>query len=199
MKYFSIIFYLLMQHNAYANCYFQNCALNVDEAYPNLVLGKVHAIPDQKSQKEFFELVKGKGHWGTVSDDYRVFLKYVKIVEIKTISKGSEHIVTVLMAKNEFDAMPLQIGDFVRYTPHRSATPYGLGVQDAQSADAIAYWKLHGCVMALCRSGDSECDQKYRPGTYRKADGVETALYPNEAGIIQPVRIDVTTYLPVYH
>lgn len=87
-------------------------------------------------------------------------------------------------------AVPIQPGDFVRYSPHR-------GKYEVPPSDpvAAAYWAVDGCVAVLCDPGNGTCIERYVSGVYRVSDGRQLesetlALLPH--GVV----IDTGTMLP---
>ncbi len=72
---------------------------------------------------------------------------------------------TVLVGTDEARVSDFQIGQLVRFAPHR-------GLRDPPRPND-PYWVGDGCLALLCIPGDAICRQQYLPGLYRVKDGAE--------------------------
>jgi len=107
-------------------------------------------------------------HWKTLPADAEGFRQAIQPISLRLPSGRSY---TVLITQKEAQAAPSQVGDFVRYAPHR-----GVNEKPPTEADALAYWLTTGCVAVLCRAGDNACIGGYRSGVYSATDGTQLTL-----------------------
>src|SRR5699024_7649578 len=99
------------------------------------------------------------GYWQTLPDSFAPYLRDVKLVTISP--SGQRVLMKVFMARSEYEAAPLVVGDLVRYKPHD-------GSREAPS-DPTAKRLFHGltgCVATLCSQADISCQSRYRPGVF---------------------------------
>jgi len=142
------------------------CGLQQDKSYPNLVVGTLVSLPDEKQSGDLFASMRSAKRWLQLPEDAKPFWDFVQPVTIKL---PSGRIYTVMITQEEAKAAPLRPGDLVRYSPHR-------GAYEKPPADpvAAAYWGITGCVAGLCSASDKSCAPRYRTGVFRANDG--TAL-----------------------
>lgn len=174
------------------DCEKSHCGLPGDGPYPNLVLGTVKRVATAEEAESVFRWAHSKGYWKTLPNDPAAFAKAIQMMSIETAGPEGPEVVTLLMGREHYDAIEIAAGDFVRYTPHESEQTQR---KFDKPADA-AYWHLFGCIAVLCRADDLTCPAHYRPGVYRKKDGIQLGLHtgaPLDGGI----RIDPDTFWPV--
>ena len=175
------------------DCQDSNCHLYSQEAYPNFVVGTVKAVATDEQAGEVFTWAKENGYWKLVPDDEARFVELVQVMSI-AIPEGDDEIeMSLLMSREEYDSSPINPGDFVRYTRHRTDEPMTPLFRDQTTKP---YWDLFGCIAILCREDDKPCPARYAPGVYRFEDGVPLDRLtdtPNRDG----QRIDTETFLPL--
>jgi hypothetical protein len=142
----------------------QRCDGLREDAYPHLVVGTVDGVASAQQSAALFQAMRKAKRWMALPADPETFRQAVQPVSIRVPSGRS---FMVLITRQEAQAAPLQVGDFVRYAPHRSVNE-----KPPAQADALAYWRTTGCIAVLCRGGDGACIGGYRGGVYQATDGV---------------------------
>ncbi len=173
------------------NCQHNRCGLQGDGTYPNLVLGTVEHIGQGKDSEQVYHWAHQHGWWKTLPDDAHKFAKNVHPILIKVPTVKGSALVIGLMTDDEFQTAPLQIGDFVRYSPHDANHPH----PKENTPDAWAYWRLVGCVQVICRASDKKCMQGFRFGVYQLKTGIPIDLKTGKTTPAVP-GIDPITYAP---
>lgn len=156
-------------------------------AYPHLVIGRIVAVADATQAQALFDAMRRRGRWSALPASGDVFWKNLQPV---AIDAGSGTVMVTLTSQEEMHAAPLQVGDFVRYSPHR-----GQYKQPPTDKTAAAFWGVDGCVAVLCRGNDKQCAKRYARGLFRASDGVQlsqSTLKPLQHGMT----IDAETMLP---
>ena len=156
-------------------------------AYPHLVIGRIVAIADANQARTLFDAMRRRGRWSALPRSADVFWKNLQPV---AIDAGSGFVMIALTSQDDMHAEPLQVGDFVRYSPHR-------GKYETPPSEKIAalFWSIDGCVALLCRESDKQCVKHYVSGFFRTTDGVQLSprtLAPLRHGIV----IDAESMLP---
>jgi hypothetical protein len=173
------------------DCVQQHCNLQGDNSYPYLVLGTVAYIGSGQSSETVFRAARAQGWWKSLPDDAVDFAKNIRPILIHTHGPKGAIDVTMLMSDEEFQSAPLNVGDFVRYSPHDKAHE----APRENTPTAWAYWKLIGCIQVLCRQSDRACPKRYRAGVY----AVDTGI-PLDVRSLKPLSgspaIDPVTYFP---
>lgn len=169
------------------SCYARQCGVPPHGAFPHLVVGRVAAIADADQAGRLFNGMRRHGHWAGLPANSDLFWRNLQPVAIDA-GEGSTFV--TLMSQEEARAVPLQVGDFVRYSPHR-------GQYENPPSDGIAavYWNVEGCVAILCRASDRPCMKRYASGVYHTSDGAQlssTSLRPMKNGMA----IDTETMIP---
>jgi len=154
----------------------KRCGVDQEGAYPHLIVGTVDGIATPEQSAALFQAMRKAKRWAALPTDLETFRKSVQPVSIRLPSGRSY---TVLITQEEAKAAPINVGDFVRYSPHRG--DYEKPPSDAP--DVVAYWKSTGCVAVLCRAGDGACAGGYRNGIYRASDGAALSMDGKPAGI----------------
>lgn len=141
-----------------ARCTDSDCGLLTDGAYEHFVVGTLVSVADAGGLADTLRWAKAHRYWRALPDAIAPYQASVRQV---SIALPDGHAATLFMARDEFDAAPLRVGDLVRYRPHDPA--WESPVDPQQKA---IFWGLTGCVATLCTAGDSACRQRYRPGIY---------------------------------
>lgn len=168
-------------------CFSLQCGVPPHGAFPNLVIGRVAAIADAGQAEILFNGMRRRGRWSGLPSGSKLFWKNLQPVAIDV---GHGAVMVTLTSQSEMHAAPLDVGDFVRYSPHRGK--YEVPPTDETAA---AYWRVDGCVAVLCRAGDKPCMKQYVSGLFRTSDGEQISprtLTPLERGTF----VDVQTMLP---
>lgn len=174
------------------DCVEHHCGLLTKGNNPDLVVGTLDGIASKKTMRHVFDWARRHGYWSSLPSNGIGYLKYVRLVSVAVLTSTGNRSVTVLMTRQEFESASLQLGAFVRYSPHDSA-------HDAISyKDPVhqAYWMLVGCVAQLCAPNDQGCVARYLSGRFNRKDGHELRLasgIPVKKGSV----IDPLTLLPV--
>jgi len=119
-------FYLMPSPTVFArefDCADRRCGLQADGTYPHLVLGTIQSIGSGESSESIFRAARALGWWRALPDDASGFAKVVRPVAIQAQTLRGTVTVTMLMGDDEFQSAPLNVGDFVRYSPHDAAHP----------------------------------------------------------------------------
>ena len=195
--FFSIIFIsLIFSSSVIASSYncneLQQCGLKGKNTYPNVVLGAVIDIADNKETAEIYQWARQNGYWQALADDQALFIKKVQLLSIEIPVEQRLETITLLMGREDYERSMVEQGDYIRYTP-RDSTFFAEGYS---SPEKDAYWKLYGCVAILCRAEDIECSGGYQSGVYSHADGLSLTLDSEEV-LPAGSRIDPQTYLPI--
>ena len=173
------------------DCTDRRCGLQGDGTYPHLVLGTIQSIGSGKRSEAVFRASRAPGWWKALPDDASGFAKAVRPVAIQVQTSNGTVAMTMLMGDDEFQSAPLNVGDFVRYSPHDSAHP----APQENTPAAWAYWKLIGCIQVICRQSDSPCQTHYNAGVFDGESGAELDVRTKK-----PVRggltVDPMSYLP---
>ena len=114
----------------------QHCGELPEDAYPHLVVGTVDGMAGAQQSAALFQGMRKANHWMALPADAESFRQAVQPVSIRLPSGRS---LAVLITRQEAQAAPIQVGDFVRYAPHR-----GVNEKPPAAADALAYWRTTG-------------------------------------------------------
>jgi hypothetical protein len=150
-------------------CDRDRCAMPADSTYPYVVIGTFVGNASREESVRLYSEMRERGHWQALPSDVERFSETLQPVSIALESGGS---LAFLMTQEEAKAVPIQVGDLVRYSPHR-------GTHEIPPTDPAerSYWAIDGCVAMICRASDKQCFDRYRSGIYRIPDGV--ALSPS--------------------
>ncbi|MDA8093982.1 MAG: hypothetical protein M0T84_08740 [Betaproteobacteria bacterium] len=149
-------------------CAGPRCGLLSDGAYSNLVIGRLVHVGTAADMRKVYRWAKTHGYWKSLPDATAPYLRDVKLVTIALPHSIANRPVSVFMQMEEYTAMPLAVGELVRYSPHDSAH------EEAAKGDAaeLAFFHgLTGCVAVLCQQNDPACIKRYRQGVFTKAQG----------------------------
>jgi hypothetical protein len=172
------------------DCERERCGLATDGFYPNIVVGTLAAVASRDDALRIHRATRESGWWADIPDgNEEEYLNSVAIVAIKSILSSP---VTVMMTPQELAGATLNPGDLVRYTPHLP----GYEKPQYNGPHAEQYYALTGCVAVLCSAGDRACFKRYRPGIYRRSDGIEVGLKSNKP-LPGGARIDPQSILPI--
>jgi hypothetical protein len=150
-------------HAAPLGCKSGNCGLS-EGAYPNIVVGRLDHIASDDEMHAVYRWAK-QGVWKQLLDDEADYLERNRLFVLPADERGQQ--VLVHMSHDEFRRVTFQEGDLVRYTPRMA------GNDGATPGTKSIYSSLAGCIAILCRAEDQKCQQQYRPGVYRRGDGVQ--------------------------
>lgn len=148
-------------------------------AYQNLVVGRVAAVANATQAAALFDEMRRHGRWSSLPSGAATFWKNLQPVAIEA---GRGTVMITLTSQDEMHAVPLRVGDLVRYSPHR-------GTYETPPTDktAAAYWTVDGCVAILCRASNKRCMKRYASGLFRITDGAQLSprtLAPLRHGIV---------------
>lgn len=151
-------------------CPAPGCDLLADGAYAGVLIGQLDSILSEKQSGFLLHAVQAQGRWPELSADSAQFTRRIQPVVMRVPNgTGGSLRVIALMSMDEGRAMPLQTGDLVRFRPH-GPTVSAANPPPDDKVD-LSYWKAVGCVTALCRAGDADCQATYLQGAWRFADG----------------------------
>ncbi|WP_423459237.1 hypothetical protein [Ottowia sp. VDI28] len=178
------------------HCPVHGCDLLADGDYTGVLIGRLEALLSDKQSRQLLRAVQAQGRWAGLPADSQQFAERIQAVAVRVpIGTGGSLRVIALMSMEESEAMPLKKGDLVRFRPHGGPAGSAMNPAPVDSL-ALAYWKAVGCVTALCRAGDKDCQATYIQGAWRFTDG-----RPIEARSAAPLargqRIDPMTYIPL--
>jgi hypothetical protein len=168
-------------------CFQMRCGMPERGAYPHLVVGRIVAVANAAQAHTLFDAMRRRGRWSGLPASGDTFWKNLQPVAIDV---GSGTVMVTLTSQDEMHAAPLEVGDFVRYSPHR-------GRYETPPTDktAAAFWAVDGCVAVLCRATDRQCMTHYLSGIFDVESGVQLAN-----GSLKPLRhgavIDTLTMWP---
>ena len=175
-------------------CPTPGCDLLADGAYTGVLIGQLESILSEKQSGFLLHAVQAQGRWAELSADSAQFTRRIQPVVMRVPNgAGGSLRVIALMSMDEGRAMPLQTGDLVRFRPHgptvSAANP------PPEDKVELSYWKAVGCVTALCRAGDADCQATYLQGAWRFADGQPIELL-STTPLDRGRKIDPMTYFP---
>ncbi|UTW11524.1 hypothetical protein [Marinobacterium rhizophilum] len=183
-------------HGVPFDCASFRCGLQGDGSYPHLVVGTVRRIADETNSKAVYDWARKNEYWALLPDDQARFTQSIQMVSVEIPSQSGVEEITLLMGREDFDAIKIQAGDLVRYRPHESSYGAAKNQPTYSQGTSRPYWDLFGCIAVLCRAEDEKCPQRYSSGIYRLSDGV--ALNHHGQVVSDAARrIDIITYLPV--
>lgn len=174
------------------DCERNRCGLKNDGSYPYLVLGSVKKVASDSDADAVFGWAKENGYWTALPDNQAQFRQSIQMMSVEIPGQGGVEEITLLMGREDYDAIAIKAGDLVRYTPHEMN----------QSSPAFAkatnrpYWNLFGCIAVLCRADDGKCSQRYSTGTFGVVDGIALSSHGDTPEDVTK-RIDPITYLPI--
>lgn len=159
------------------DCKTNHCGIAIDAPYPNLVIGVVDGVATPAQSAALLGAAQRAGYWHVFPSSGPVFAEKIQPISISFASGRS---ITVLAATGETRMLRLNLGELVRFAPHR-------GLHEAPQPNN-PYWVGIGCVALLCAAGDTQCEAGYHPGLYRRSDGgaldaTGTHLLPGEIGV----------------
>lgn len=169
------------------DCDSDSCGILDEGAYPHLVIGTIDALATPDQAASLLGEARRRGLWSDMPGSPEAFGAGVLPVSI-AVAPGRS--ITMLVGRDELDAVDFKPGDVVRYAPARWRHE-----PEVTAGPLAPYWRLIGCLAALCRAEDADCAPRHRPGLYRRADGVEL----NRSGepLADGARIDPVTLLPL--
>ncbi len=174
------------------DCANHQCGLLTKGNNRDLVVGTVDGVASRPEMRKVFAWAHRHGYWSSLPDKGAGYLKYMQLISLSVPVSGERRSVTVLMTRQEFESASLQIGAFVRYSPHDSAhdaISYKNPVHEA-------YWVLVGCVAQLCAPGDDDCRSRYRAGRFDHKSGHQLRV-ANGKPLTDGIFINPLTLLPV--
>jgi hypothetical protein len=183
-------------HGVSFDCKSNRCGLKGDGSYQHLVIGTVKINADEENSTAVYNWAREHGYWADLPDDQARFLRSIQIVSVEVPSQDGVEEITLLMGREDFDAIQIKAGDLVRYRPHEPSYSAARALPASAQGVNRAYWNLFGCIAVLCREDDGKCPQRYSTGVYRLSDGVALNRQ-GEAVADLARRIDLTTYLPI--
>ena len=162
-----VLFVLSVLLPAYAfatpfDCKKNRCGIAIDAPYPNLAIGTIDGIATPAQSAATLHDAQKLGLWHVFPPDSANFIAQIQLVSI-SVAKGNS--MTMLIGTDEARVSDFQIGELVRFAPHR-------GLRKPPRPDD-PYWVGDGCLALLCIPGDSACRQQYLPGLYQVRDGAE--------------------------
>ena len=175
-------------------CPVSGCDLLADGEYSGVLIGQLDSILSERQSGHLLRAVQAQGRWPELSADSAPFTRRIQPVVMRVPNgTGGSLRVIALMSMDEGRAMPLQTGDLVRFRPH-GPTVSAANPPPEDKVD-LSYWKAVGCVTALCRAGDADCQATYLQGAWRFADG--QPIEPLSTTLLGRGRkIDPMTYFP---
>lgn len=153
-----LICFLSMSLLAKENCG-DLCRFASDKAFDKFVVGDVVHVADADELHTVFSQAKARGYWKTLPPNFSIYPETVRLVSIRFSSQ--EPPVSLFMMRNEFDAAPLNVGDFVRYRPHDLSWES----PDNPEQEAL-FTDLTGCIALLCAKEDAACKNEFVIGIY---------------------------------
>lgn len=135
------------------------CRLASNKAFDKFVIGSVVHVADADELHTVFSQAKARGYWQTLPQNFSIYPETVRLVSIRFSPQESP--VSLFMMRNEFDAAPLNVGDFVRYRPHDLAWES----PDNPEQEAL-FTDLTGCIALLCAKEDAACREEFATGIY---------------------------------
>lgn len=164
-----------------------SCGLRSLSAYPELVIGSLEHVYDEREMRELYRWGKASQVWRDFDDDLDDFLARNRVLRIRVGAKQSPFI--LITSKSEYDGAPPLAGDLIRYVPLR---PH----HDAEGRKAPSRFSvLAGCIAILCRTTDAPCYRNYRQGFFDKSTGVEIS-FDNGNAVPGGRTVDPITALP---
>jgi len=174
------------------DCHKKHCGLISDGPYPNVILGTVTHVATPAEVKTIYHWARKHGYWASLQGGEERFVKTIKILSVQLPKRYDSKVVTLLMGTSFYDAIKIEKGDFVRYTPHANPKPS----KPFKDPSEQAYWHLFGCIAVLCRAVDKACPSSYVPGVYGRLDGKERTLVSGKP-VKNGIRINPMTYWPL--
>ncbi len=159
------------------DCGHNHCGFMVDRPYPNFVIGRIDGIATPVQTARFFGILRAAGWWQQFPDNAALFAMKMQPISL-AIAPGRS--LTVMAATDETRRQDLQLGELVRFAPHR-------GLHETPRPND-PYWVGVGCVALLCAPADAVCRGGFRPGLYRLKDGV--ALDSTSQRVVPGIAID---------
>ena len=173
---------------AWAVCPSHLCNLATDGAYDKLISGELVHVATDDELKQVYHWAKSHGRWAALPSAFPLYLQGTKLVSIK--SPDSKEPISVFMAREEYDAAPLIVGDLVRYKPH---DPNWEAPKDPEQKRI--FYGLTGCVATLCSAGSGTCKSRYRQGFFTTT-GVQIDGAQGKS-MAKGARIDPLSLLPL--
>ncbi len=143
----------------FAECSAPRCDLAADGAYTNVVIGTLVHVGTDAELKHVFHWARAHDYWQSLPDSFSPYLHDVKLVTISPSDQRAP--MKVFMARSEYEAAPLVVGDLVRYKPHD-----GTREAPAEPMAKRLFHGLTGCVATLCSQADASCQSRYRRGVF---------------------------------
>lgn len=159
------------------------CGLRQAAAYGHIVVGHLLRVATDDEMRKLYRWAKG-GAWKGFADDETDYIQRNRVFLLPADAKGTP--VMVHMSHEEYRRVPFHEGDLVRYTPRMAGH---------EGADQSIYSTLAGCIAILCRAGDKACSERYRPGVFRRADGIQLD-FNTEKPVAGGIVIDPLSLLP---
>jgi hypothetical protein len=168
-------------------CSAGDCGLDEIAPYKYIIIGHPLKILDEEEMRRLYRWAK-TGVWKDFLDDEADYLARNRVLLMPTDIAGKE--ILVHMSMVEFQSSVFGTNDLVRYTPRMLPETYDENGRSIHS-------DLAGCVAVLCSAGDKACAVLYRPGVFRRSDGIQMDLQtaaPKADGIvIDPVSMQPIT------
>ncbi|MET4576950.1 hypothetical protein [Ottowia thiooxydans] len=176
-------------------CPLSECDLLANGTYTGVLIGRLDSVLSEEQSSQLLRAAQAQGRWTELPTENQQFMQRIQPVGMRVPdgAGGSLRVIS-LMSMEESQAMPLRKGDLVRFRPHGSTTGTAANPAPSDSV-ALAYWKAVGCVTALCRADDKDCQAPYVEGAWRFTDG--QPIEPHTATpLTRGQRIDPLTYFP---
>lgn len=160
-----------------------DCGIRQPAAYEHIVIGHLRHVATDAEMSKLHRWARN-GPWKELADDEADYLKRNRVFLMTADERGTP--VMLHMSHEEYRRVTFHPGDLVRYTPRMAGH---------DGSDQGIYSILAGCMAILCRSEDSACMERYRPGTFRRTDGLQLDFESGRAtagGIV----IDPLSLLP---
>lgn len=158
---------------ASAICAADDCGLDADGPFPEYVIGRlayVGTVDDVLTVKRW---ARAHGKWADLPGSDKPYASYARLVMITADRPDVDHPVTVFLGEDEFGAVDWQVGDFVRYSPHRPEHE----IPPLDPDELKLYHGLTGCVAILCRKDDQACAAHYIQGVFDHDKGTALDLH----------------------
>jgi hypothetical protein len=158
----SAFFFVCASHAEPFDCTGDHCGIAIDAPYPNIVIGVVDGVATSGQAAAILSRAQQLGLLRVFPSDSAAFAAKIQPISIRMADGRS---LTVLAATWETRFPGFKVGQLVHFAPHR-------GIREAPRPND-SYWAGIGCIELLCGVGDTACQQGYKSGLYRVADGAE--------------------------
>lgn len=177
-RYFFCILFFTYSLSVFADspaCPNELCRLAADGAFDKFVVGVIVHVTNEDEFQTVLKTAKQQNYWQSLPDDFSIYAEAAQLISIKFSPTALP--VSLFMLRKEFNAAPLNVGDFVRYRPHNLEWEI-----PRSPAENILFATLTGCIAQLCSASDQDCAKQYQSGIYAldgKAYDLAGSLLPN--------------------